>query len=98
MKKFTHHRTLFSSAGLLIITAILFSGIILHAGETAWMAVGSLHDWYSSIGSEIEVGRTFLVSDQQDGLRWPATYLNMDCKAAKAMWIGCTNYQDPLIK
>ncbi len=65
-------------------------------GETQWIAVGSLHNWYHSAGCEIEVGRTFQVSDQQDGLRWPAQFQDQDCQAAKAFWIGTTNYQDPL--
>lgn len=76
---------------LLILTAALAS-----ADETKWMAVGMLHDWYSSAGSEVEVGRTHLVRDQQDGLRFPAMFLNQDMKAAKGLWIGTTNYVDPI--
>ncbi|NOZ56962.1 MAG: hypothetical protein GXO73_09285, partial [Calditrichaeota bacterium] len=67
------------------------------ADETKWIAVGMLHDWYSSAGCEIEVGRTHLISDQQDGLRWPAQFRYQDCKAAKALWIGATDYYDPLV-
>ncbi len=66
------------------------------ADETRWIAVGMLHDWFSSAGCEIEVGRRHLVSDQQDGLRWPAQFRYQDCKAAKALWIGATNYYDPI--
>ncbi len=65
--------------------------------ETKWIAVGNLHDWYSSAGSEIEVGRTHQIPDQQDGLRWPAQYEWQDTKAAKALWIGATDYYDPLV-
>ncbi len=67
------------------------------ADETKWVAVGSLHDWYSSAGCEQEVGRRHLISDQQDGLRWDAQFLYQDCKAAKGLWIGCTDYYDLLI-
>jgi len=66
------------------------------ADETNWIAVGALHDWFSSAGSEIEVGRTHAISDQQDGLRWPAQFEWTDTKAAKALWIGARNFQDPV--
>ena len=49
-----------------------FSGVI--AQEVKWMSIGNLHNWYSAAGSEIEVGRTGQISDQQDGLRYPAFY------------------------
>jgi hypothetical protein len=78
----------------LIILA--FSTFESFAGETQWIAVGRFHDWYHSAGCEIEVGRTFLIPDQQDGMRWPAEYKYQDVKAAKALWIGTTDYADPL--
>ena len=78
---------------LLLFVAVM--GISqLMAGETQWIAVGSLHDWFHSAGCEIEVGRTHQVSDQQDGLRWNAQFKYQDVKAAKALWIGCKNYND----
>jgi len=70
--------------------------IPLQGGETTFMAIGNLHNWYHSAGCEIEVGRTYQIPDQQDGLRWPALYETQDCQAAKALWIGATNYQDPI--
>jgi predicted outer membrane repeat protein len=70
---------------------------VLTADEAKWIAVGDLHSWYSSAGSEREVGRTGHVSDQQDGLRWPALYRWQDTQAAKALWIGTTDYYDPLV-
>ncbi len=65
-------------------------------GQTSkWLSVGSLHSWYSSSGSEIELGRTpGVLSNQQDGLRWPALYNFQDCQAAKSLWIGAVNYND----
>jgi len=67
------------------------------ADETKWIAIGYLHNWYSSAGCEIEVGRRHLIPDQQDGLRWPALIPFQDCQAAKALWIGTTNYNDPIV-
>lgn len=79
-----------------IILFVGFSGLAV-ADETKWIAVGMLHDWFSSVGCEIEVGRRHLISDQQDGLRWPAQFEYQDCKASKALWIGATNYYDSLV-
>ncbi len=79
----------------LVLMFLLLSAGNYFADSTKWIAVGSLHSWYSSAGCEIEVGRTHLVSDQQDGLRWPALYRYQDTEAAKALWIGVTNYNDP---
>ncbi len=61
------------------------------AQEVKWLRVGSLHNWYSSNGSEIEVGR---IGDQLDGLRWDAQFNFGDHQAAKGLWIGVTNYED----
>ncbi len=59
--------------------------------RTQWMAVGSLHNWYSEIGCEIEEG---LQRVQQFGLRWPAIYDFQDMQAAKGLWIGVANFTD----
>lgn len=83
-----------SLAFAMIITIFVADG---QSDQTKWIAVGMLHDWFSSGGCEQEVGRTHLVSDQQDGLRWPAQFPYQDCKAAKGLWIGATNYNDPLV-
>ncbi len=60
-------------------------------GQTKWLAVGSLQNWYSEKGWEVEEG---FVREQQYGLRWPAQYNYEDMQAAKAMWVGVTNYTD----
>jgi hypothetical protein len=76
--------------------AILFSGWgteLLAQQETNWMTAGSLQNWFSSLGCEIEVGRS-ANADQQDGLQWPAWYQYQDCQAAKGLWIGATNFTD----
>ena len=82
-----------------ILILSLFSLFIITGNNIAqtskWLSVGSLHSWYSSSGSEIELGRTpGVISNQQDGLRWPALYNLQDCQAAKSLWIGSVNYDD----
>lgn len=56
-----------------------------------WLSVGSLHNWYSEIGSEIEHGN---LKVQQCGMQWPAIYNRQDMQAAKGFWIGCKNFTD----
>ena len=71
---------------ILIIYSFSFSQ------EVRWMSIGDLHNWYSAAGSEIEIGRTGQISDQQDGLRYPAFYRAQDNQAAKGLWLGATNF------
>lgn len=61
-------------------------------GTVNWLASGSLQNWFSEKGWEIEEGN---VLQQQYGLRWPAQYDRQDMQAAKGFWIGTTNYTDP---
>ncbi|MDZ7375293.1 MAG: hypothetical protein ONB13_01615, partial [candidate division KSB1 bacterium] len=89
-------RNKFTRISILLLVICCISTMVF-ADETKWLAVGMLHDWFSSMGCEVEVGRRHLVSDQQDGLRWPAQFNWQDCKAAKALWIGAKNYYDPLV-
>ncbi|HEX7358219.1 MAG TPA: hypothetical protein VF270_10965, partial [Ignavibacteriaceae bacterium] len=56
-----------------------------------WLSAGSLHNWYSEIGSEIEEG---FVKEQQYGLQWPALYSRQDIQAAKGIWIGAEGFTD----
>lgn len=56
-----------------------------------WMDVGSLHNFYSNGGTEIEQG---FIDEQQTGLRWPAIYQSQDAQAAKGLWIGARNVTD----
>lgn len=60
-----------------------------------WLAVGELHNWFSSIGCEREEDGP--EKQQQAGWRWPAPYLNQDMQAAKGLWIGAKNYTEPEI-
>jgi len=59
--------------------------------QANWLSGGSLHNWYSEIGSEVEVG---LRPIQQYGMRWPGMFAYQDMQAAKALWIGARNYTD----
>ncbi len=76
---------------LAVCLAVLFP-ISLHAQyDTKWMSVGSLHNWFSAIGCEIEHG---LEAVQQYGMRWPAIYRYQDMQAAKGLWIGAKDFTD----
>ena len=77
----------------LLILLILFvlSSTAYSQYAIKWMSAGSLHNWYSEIGSEIEEGN---VKQQQYGMQWPALYLNQDIQAAKGFWIGSKNFTD----
>lgn len=79
-----------------VFITLLFLYATSFGQTTKWVSVGSLHNWYSSAGCEVEVGRTGLQEDQQDGLRWPALYKYQDSQAAKALWIGALNYNDAI--
>jgi hypothetical protein len=66
--------------------------------QIKWLRVGSLRSWYSSVGSEIEIGRTGALSDQMDGLIWPAQFPQQNTEVAKGIWIGAANYYDPALQ
>ena len=61
-----------------------------------WLRVGDLHSTFAIEGAEFEMHRTGNLTEQSDGLGWPAQYRFQDCLAAKSMWIGTTNFQDPV--
>lgn len=60
--------------------------------KNVWMSAGSLHNWYSEIGSELEVSG--FIKTQQDGMQWPAIYSYQDIQAARGMWIGAKDFTD----
>ena len=86
----------FAFVALLIFFLSGNTTILAQVDRIKWMAVGSLQNWYLRSGCEPEIARQHLVSDQIDGLRWPAQYQWKDAQAAKALWIGATNYYDTL--
>jgi hypothetical protein len=56
------------------------------------MSAGSLHNWYSEIGSELE--EAGFIKTQQFGMQWPAIYAYQDIQAARGMWIGAKDFTD----
>ncbi len=76
----------------MLVLALAIPSLLLGQHRVKWMSVGSLHNWYSSMGSEREVGRRGLVADQQDGIQWPAIHRYQDSQAAKALWIAVNPY------
>lgn len=60
--------------------------------KNVWMSVGSLHNWYSEIGSELE--ESGFIRTQQFGMQWPAIYSHQDMQAARGMWIGAKDFTD----
>ncbi len=77
------------------LVIILFLGIqCVTYGQfkNVWMSAGSLHNWYSEIGSELE--EAGFLKTQQFGLQWPAIYNYQDAQAARGMWIGAKDFTD----
>lgn len=79
-------RTFLAAAAWLLVSA----APLLGQGSTMWLSRGSLQNWFSEKGWEIEEGN---VLQQQYGLRWPAQFARQDHQAAKALWIGVDNWQ-----
>jgi len=77
---------------ILIIAALFIITKPLSAQyQVNWLSVGSLHNWYSEIGSEIEEG---FMHEQQYGLQCNAIAPHQDIQASKGIWIGSTNFSD----
>lgn len=78
-------------------SVVLFSFLVslfptvLSGQEVKQIRIGSMQNWYREDGCEPEHGFEKI---QQAGLEWPAQYSDMDCQAAKALWIGTSNYTD----
>jgi hypothetical protein len=70
------------------------------AAEIRWLRVGSLHNWFANVGSEVEYGRRGRAccqnTDQNDGLSYPAEFQFQNHIASRALWIGTTEYDDPV--
>ncbi len=83
---------------LSVTVMVLFVIWPVSAQEVKWIQIGPLHNWYLDAGSEPEEGRTGNATgnEQQDGLRWPALYRWQDTMVGKALWIGTTNFDDPV--
>ena len=79
----------------LVLAACVFGAVgpVQAQFEKKWLSAGSLHNWYSAIGSEVESGG--FVGTQQDGSRWPGLYDYTDMQAAKGFWIGARDVTGP---
>jgi hypothetical protein len=67
--------------------------------QIKWVWVSQLRHWFSNGGAEIEYGRrsrSFLATDQLDGMQWPAENVNQDVLVGKSVWIGTTDFIDPV--
>ncbi len=60
--------------------------------KNKWMSVGSMNNWYSEIGSELEEGG--FVKTQQEGFSWPSIYPYQDMQCARGFWIGAKDFTD----
>lgn len=77
---------------IIIILLVGIQNPISAQFKNVWMSAGSLHNWYSEIGSELE--ESGFIKRQQFGLQWPAIYSYQDMQAAKGMWIGAKDFVD----
>ncbi|MBN1997570.1 hypothetical protein JW935_08465, partial [candidate division KSB1 bacterium] len=64
--------------------------------EVKWLRVGSLHYTFAIEGAEFEMHRTGMLKEQNDGLSWPSQFVGQDNVAAKSLWIGTTDFADPV--
>lgn len=81
-----------STLALISLLFVLLSSTEVKAQFTnVWMSAGSLHSWYSEIGSELEEA---FVRQQQYGMQWPAIYKSQDMQAARGFWIGAKDFND----
>src|SRR5690606_22544430 len=87
------HRTrLLAFAFVLLTSAVGLAGTAEAQFARKWISGGSLHNWYSEQGTEVE--SSGFVGNQQDGMRWPGIYQYTDAQAWKGLWIGATNVTD----
>lgn len=100
MQKSNHLQNTILTLMLIIVlpgTAQFVFGQRAVSNETQWLQIGSLHSFFAIEGSEFEACRTGNTSDNQtDGLQWPAQFSCQDHSVAKSMWIGTTNFNDPV--
>ncbi len=75
----------------LIILLSFLTLELLGQVQNKWLSAGSFHNYYASIGSEIEGG---FIPAQQGGWQWPAIYKAQDAQASKALWLGVKNFTD----
>ncbi len=77
---------------LLLLLSVGIQFVTYGQFKNVWMSAGSLHNWYSEIGSELE--EAGFLKTQQFGMQWPAIYSYQDIQAARGMWIGAKDFTD----
>lgn len=85
------NRILIRYSLIILIGFLTFQTSSFAQFKNVWMSAGSLHNWYSEIGSELEHG---FVTRQQYGMQWPAIYRFQDMQAARGWWVGARNFTD----
>ncbi|MCF7826187.1 MAG: hypothetical protein K9N29_06000 [Candidatus Marinimicrobia bacterium] len=93
MKPKKNRPTIRYSMGVMLFMLIFLLNNLNYAADARWIKVSSLHNFYQAIGSEPEED---FGDEQQFGMRWNAFYDHQDMQAAKGMWIGVTNFDDPV--
>ena len=79
---------------LLLTFLILFAASLHGATRYKWIVIGSLQNFYYDTGTEWE---EVVYARQQWGYTWDSFFRDTDMQAAKGMWIGATNFFDPVM-
>lgn len=87
------YRSTFWSLALAVLALAMVPQQAQAQFENKWLSVGSLHNWYSEIGSEAE--SQGFIGNQQDGMRWPGIYQVTDMQAWKGLWVGAQDVRGP---
>ena len=93
--------TLYSVLGIINFQQLHAQVTGSESQQIKWLSTSALRSWFSNMGAEGEFFRrprqVYVNVDQIDGLCWPNEFnVRMKgVKAAKALWIGTTNYFDP---
>ena len=77
------------------LTLVLSISTLEGATRYKWIVVGSLQHFYHDTGNEIEHA---VYASQIWGFSWPAFYRDRDMQAARGMWIGATDFYDPVME
>jgi hypothetical protein len=96
----------FVSAAVMCALSTPFGSGALHAAEytgpheVKWIRVGDLRQWYTNAGMEVEYGlipRAMAQGTQQaDEMMWEALYYRTDTQCSRGLWIGATEFADPI--
>ncbi|MBN1155313.1 hypothetical protein JXB12_10390 [candidate division KSB1 bacterium] len=93
-------RIIMNDKNLLLVFLICFLSISLisgsHAQDIRWLRVGELQSPYNEVGAEYEVEFS---NNTSNYFSWPAQYsIDQTVTRMKCVWIGCTDFDDPVEK